>query len=145
MPTVFSVEPNSRRIVATAAMQGVYSSVKTRKLAAERLVNIVESGAPPNKTSSVLTTDSFAMKPEIREVAQRQSAKPSGANTGAIHRPMRAKRLSALSATTFSLISKLCRNQMMIVARKITVKALCKKSLAFSHSRSATLLRLGKR
>ena len=73
MPTVFSVEPNSRRIVATAAMQGVYSSVKTRKLAAERLVNIVESGAPPSKTSSVLTTDSFAMKPEIREVAQRQS------------------------------------------------------------------------
>ena len=33
----------------------------------------------------------------------------------------------------------------MIVAKKITVKALCKKSLAFSHSRSATLLRLGKR
>ncbi len=66
-------------------MQGVYSSVKTKKLAAERLVNIVKSGAPPSKTSSVLTTDSLAMKPEIREVAQRQSAKPRGANTGAIH------------------------------------------------------------
>ena len=72
-------------MVATAAMQGVYSSVNTRKLITERPVNIVESAAPPNRICSVLTTDSFAIKPEIREVAQRQSAKPNGANTGAIN------------------------------------------------------------
>ena len=93
----------------------------------------------------MLTTDSLAMKPEIREVAQRQSAKPRGANTGAIHWPMRASKLSALSVTTFSRVSKLWRNQMMMVARKITVKARSKKSLAFSHSSRATLLRLGRR
>ena len=43
---------------------------------------------------------------------------------------MRASKLSALSVTTFSRVSKLWRNQMMIVARKITVKARSKKSLA---------------
>ena len=108
-------------------MQGVYSSVNTRKLITERPVNIVESAAPPNRICSVLTTDSFAIKPEIREVAQRQSAKPNGANSGAIHRLMRATTLSALSATTFSLISKLWRNQITMVARKITVNARFKK------------------
>ena len=59
--------------------------MNTRKLMAARLANRVERAAPPSRISSVLTTDSLAMKPEIREVAQRQSAKPRGANTGAIH------------------------------------------------------------
>ena len=33
-PTVLMREPSSRRMVATAATQGVYSSVNTRKLTA---------------------------------------------------------------------------------------------------------------
>ncbi|CDB88466.1 unknown [Firmicutes bacterium CAG:170] len=47
------------------------------------------------------------MKPEISAVAQRQSAKPSGAKTGATSRPIMASRLSLLEATTFSRASKL--------------------------------------
>ena len=110
---------------------------------AARVESMDDMAAPPSRTSSVLTTDSFAIKPEISAVAQRQSAKPSGANSGAIQRPISASRLAELSATTFSRVSKLWRNQIMIVARKITVNARCRKSRAFSHSSSATLFRLG--
>ena len=85
-----------------------------------RVVNSDVMAAFPSSTCSVLTTDSLAIKPEIS-----------------------ASRLSALSVTTLSRVSKLCRNQMTTVARKITVKARCKKSLAFSHSSSPTLLAEG--
>ena len=94
----------------------------------------------PSRISSVLTTDSFAMKPEMSAAAQRQSAKPRGAKTGAMRCPIMARRLPALSVTTFSRVSKLCRNQMTIVARKMTVNARSRKSFAFSHRSSATLL-----
>ena len=87
-PAVFTVELSSRRIVAMAATQGVYSSVKTRKPMAARVESMDDMAAPPSRTSSVLTTDSFAIKPEMSAVAQRQSAKPSGANSGAIQRPI---------------------------------------------------------
>ena len=53
--------------------------------------------------------------------------------------------LPVLSATTFSRRSKVCRNQMMTVARKITVKARVMKSWAFSHISSRTLFAEGKR
>ena len=112
---------------------------------AERVVKRVAMAVPPSSTSSVLTTLSLAMKPEMSAVAQRQSAKPRGARTGAMKRPMSASRLCVLSETTFRRVSKLCKNQMMMVARKMTVKARCKKSLAFSHSSSATLLSPGTR
>ena len=142
-PTVLMRDPSSRRMVATAAIQGVYSSVNTRKLMALRVVNRDVMAAFPSSTCSVLTTDSLAIKPEISAVAQRQSPKPSGLNSTASHWPISASRLSALSVTTLSRVSKLCRNQMTTVARKITVKARCKKSLAFSHSSSPTLLAEG--
>ena len=74
-----------------------------------------------------------------------QFPKPSGANTGAISAPMAASMLFALSATMFNLKSKLCKNQITIVATKIMVNALCKKSLAFSHICSKMLLPLGSR
>ena len=64
---------------------------------------------------------------------------------GAIIRPIPARMLSALSLTTFSRISKFCRNQIMTVTRKITVNARSRKSLAFSHIRSTTLRRDGRR
>ena len=109
------------------------------------MVNSDEIEALPSSTSNVLTTDSLATKPEISDVAQRQSAKPSGTKIGSIQRPISASRLPTLSETTFRRVSKLCRNQMMIVARKITVNARCKKSLAFSHRSSTTLLKPGRR
>ena len=144
-PTVLMREPSSRRMVATAATQGVYSSVNTRKLTALRVVNRDVMAVLPSSTSRVLTTDSLAIKPEISAVAHRQSPKPSGLNSTASHCPISASRLSALSVTTLSRVSKLCRNQITTVARKITVNARCKKSLAFSHSSSPTLLRDGSR
>ena len=109
-PAVFKTEPSSRRIVATAATHGVYSSVKTKKLTAERVENSVATEALPKRTSNVLTTDSLATNPEISAVAQRQSAKPSGVKIGAITRPTKASRLLELSVTTFRRVSKLWRN-----------------------------------
>jgi hypothetical protein len=54
----------------------------------------------------VLITASLAVNPVIKEVDTLQSPNPSGAKTGAITRPINASRLSALSDTTFSLVSK---------------------------------------
>ena len=61
------------------------ASLYTRKLMALRAVNSEETAALPSRTCSVLTTDSLAMKPEIRDVAHRQSPKPSGAKSTASH------------------------------------------------------------
>ena len=150
-PTVAARECSSRRKVAIAATQGVYSSVKSKKLTAASGVNSPEriagnSAVPvPVRTDSVLTTASFAVKPEISEVATRQSPKPSGRKTGAIQRPMSASRLAALSETTFSRVSKVCKNQMMMVARKMTVNARSRKSRAFSHRSRNTLFGEGSR
>ena len=89
-----------------------------------------------------LVTD---VKPEIRDVTQRQSPKPRGAKRGASRRPTRASKLALLSVTTLRRGSKVCRNQMTIVARKITVKARCRKSRAFSQRRRPTFFRDGRR
>ena len=85
-------------------------------------VNRVLSRAvlPPIRTVIVLTTLSLAVKPVIRAVDNLQSPKPSGAKIGAIHPPTRASMLSWESATTLRWISKVCRNQMMMVATKMT-------------------------
>ena len=104
-----------------------------------------ESALVPSRISSVLTTDSFAIKPEMSAVAHRQSANPRGAKMGARSWPTMARRLSALLSTTFRRVSKLCKNQMTIVARKMTVNARSKKSFAFSQRRRATLLTDGSR
>ena len=93
----------------------------------------------------MLTTDSLAVKPVMRAVEARQSLKPSGEKTGAITEPIEARMLSALFATILSRQSKLCKNQMTIEAMKMMVNALCKKSLAFSHMWSSTLLASGRR
>ena len=99
----------------------------------------------PVRTLRVLTTASLAVKPAIRAAAARQSPKPSGARTGAISRPTMARRLSALSLTTLRRTSKVWRNQMTMVATKMTVKAFWMKSRAFSHRRRPTLFAEGKR
>ena len=50
-PRVFREESSSRRMVATAATQGVYSRVNTRKLRADRVVNRPEIALPPSSRS----------------------------------------------------------------------------------------------
>ena len=138
-------------MAAIAATQGVYNSVKTRKLTAERTVNKVPRAADtwaalvPNNTLSVDTTASFAVIPVTRAVEILQSANPSGFKIGASKCPSMARRLFALSVTTFNRLSNVYRNQIIIDARKIIVNALSKKSLAFSHIKSNTLLNDGKR
>ncbi len=125
--------------------------MNTKKLIAEVGVNSPPNAVPrfvievPSSTPSVLTTASFAVKPVINAVGTRQSGKPSGANTGDNACPIIARRLSALSVTIFRRLSKLCRNQMMTVATKIIVNALCRKSFALSHIRSSTVFNEGKR
>ena len=93
----------------------------------------------------MLTTASFAVNPVISAVETLQSENPSGAKTGAIHLPTNASRLLPLSATTFNLVSNVCKNQIMIVATKITVNALWIKSFALSHINWNTLFAEGKR
>ena len=56
-----------------------------------------------------------------------------------------ASRLWALSATRFSRVSKVWRNQTMMVATKMMVKARVRKSLALSQHSCHTLLAEGKR
>ncbi len=87
----------------------------------------------PRSTARVLTTASFAVKPESSAVAARQSPKPAGASTGLMKRPIHASILSELDSTTLNRASNVCRNQIIKVPTKITVNAFCKKSLAFSH------------
>ena len=138
--------PSSRLTEATAAMQGVYSRQNTSKGAACAGVRAaVRAAVEPKRMSSEDTTLSLAIKPVMRAVEMRQSAKPSGANSGAISPAMRARMLACGSAVSRSCKSKFCKNQMTMVAAKITVKAFCKKSRAFSHSSCATFFRPGRR
>ena len=73
----------------------------------------------------------LAINPVISAVEIFQFPKPSGRNTGAMIPATTARILSLESATTFMCKLNVCRNQMIIVAKKITVNALCKKSFAF--------------
>lgn len=75
------------------------------------------------RTESVLTTASFAESPAIRAVDARQSLKPRGAKTGEAIFPREARRLFSLLSVRERLESKLCRNQIMIEAINMTVKA----------------------
>ena len=79
----------------------------------------------------VETTLSFAIKPVISAVDTRQSPKPNGANSGAMPLAIQARMLSCGSAVRLSWKSKFCRNQMMMVARKMTVKA-----VSYTHLRA---------
>lgn len=136
---VAHLPPSSRLTDATAAMQGVYSRQNTSRGAACAGVRAaVRAAVEPKRTSSEDTTLSLAIKPVMRAVEMRQSAKPSGANSGAISPAMRARMLACGSAVSRSCKSKFCKNQMTMVAAKMTVKAFCKKSRAFSHSSCAT-------
>lgn len=124
--------PSSLLIDAIAATHGVYNRQKTKRLAAATgVIAPVSSAVLPKSTESVDTTLSFAINPVISAVEIFQFPKPSGRNTGAMIPATTARILSLESATTFMCKLNVCRNQMIIVAKKITVNALCKKSFAF--------------
>ena len=107
--------PISLFMEAIAATHGVYKRVNTKKLTADVFVNNPDNADAssdifvPNNTLIVLTTASFAVNPVIREVEILQSPNPNGTNTGAIHLPSIASRLSALFATTLNLVSNDCK------------------------------------
>ena len=143
--------PISRRTAAIAATQGVYSRVNTRNTKAVKGVNRLlrfwgrVAMVEPVSTARLLTTASLAVKPVTSAVATRQSPKPRGANSGASSPPSMASRLWDESVTTFSRASKVCKNQIRMDARKITVKARVRKSLALSQISWPTFLALGSR
>ena len=85
------------------------------------------------------------MKPLIREVMIRQSPSPSGTNRGTSNPEIAAKMLSCEFDAGFRRKSKLCRNHTIMVAIRMTEKALCKKSFAFSQSSCITFRGLGRR
>ena len=103
----------------------------------------MEIAPPPRSTFSVLTTLSFAVNPVINAVEALQSPNPSGANIGAITPPIMASMLSPASFTKLKCISNVCKNQIIIDARKIIVKALVIKSFALSHINLKTLFAPG--
>ena len=91
------------------------------------------------------TTLSLAMKPLISAVHIFQSPRPIGCSSGARTPATAARMLSSEDTTMFIRKSKLCRNQITMVASRMTEKARCRKSLAFSHSSCTTFLALGRR
>ena len=101
--------------------------------------------AVPNSTFKVETTLSLAMNPVIKAVDIRQSPKPRGFKAGAMTPAAAASMLSWESATMFRWKSKVCRNQMTMVATKMTVKALWRKSFALSQSSRPTFFAPGSR
>ena len=122
----------------------IYKSENTKSAAAvSGVIAARRFAVSPNRIDKVDTTLSFAINPVMSAVEIRQSPNPRGANTGAISPAAAARRLSYESVTTFKCKSKVCKNQMIIVARKIMVNALCKKSFAFSHRSCATFFAPG--
>ena len=103
----------------------------------------VSAAVEPKSTDSVETTLSLAMKPVISAVEMRQSPKPSGAKIGAIQPATTARMLSCESVTILSRVSNVCRNQITIVAIKMTVNARCRKSFALSQSSRPTFFAPG--
>ena len=78
------------------------------------------------------------MTPLISEVTSRQSPKPIGENIGAMKPAITESMLPCESSTMSREKLKCCRNHSTMVAMKMIVKARCKKSFAFSHSRRIT-------
>ena len=71
----------------------------------------------------VATTLSFAIKPVMSEVQIRQSPRPTGRISGTSQPDAAARMLFRESATMLKRRSKLCKNQMTMVAMRMTEKA----------------------
>lgn len=144
--TIFTAHgpPSSLLIEAIAATQGVYNKQNIKSDNAPRGVSIViKDSVPLNNTESVETTLSLAINPAMSDVEILQSPKPKGLKIGAMNPATIARILSCELETKSNLKLKLCKNQMTIEAIKIISKALCKKSLAFSHNNWKVVFALG--
>ena len=131
---------------AIAATQGVYSRQNTSRDAAESgVMTAYIPSTLPKSTVRVETTLSLARKPTISDVETRQSPNPRGWKIGATAPAATARMLSWESLTMVRRKSKVCKNQITMVAIKMTVNARCKKSLDFSHSSCATFFIPGMR
>ena len=75
----------------------------------------------------------------------RQSPRPRGLNSGTRTPATAAIILSEESSTMFMWKLKLCRNHTRMVAIRITLKALVRKSFAFSHISRRTFFAPGSR
>ena len=116
--------PSSRLTEAIAATHGVYKRQNTSSDAAPADVRpACKAAVLPNNTVREDTTLSFAKNQEIKAVTIRQSPNPTGRKIGASNPAAMARILFWESDTIFSPMSKFCKNQITIVARKITVKA----------------------
>ena len=137
--------PNSRLTVAIVATHGVYKRQNTKNTKAVRFVNSNGrfSVFPPIRTLRVLTTLSLAIKPVIKAVDTLQSVIPNGENIGTRQFPSKAIKLSAEFVTRFNLASNVCKNQIIIVAQNIIVKAFVAKSFAFCTINRYTFIGLG--
>lgn len=135
--------PSSCLMETIVAMHGTYNKQNTNKEIAELIDKNEVIAIPGSSTCKVETTDSFARNPDTSATTTRQSLKPHGLNIGAILLAIIAIIDSSGLFTIDSLNEKLCKNQMMIVATKMTVNALCKKSFALSHNNCPTDLALG--
>ena len=124
-----------------AATQGVYSRLNTTNGMAVRVVTTLTASS----TSRVITTLSLAMKPLTRAVTTCQLSSPMGRKMGAMTPAIEASMLPTPFSTTRKWKSNFCKNQMTMVARKMMVKARCRKSLVLSHSRCPTFLAPGMR
>ena len=117
--------------------------------AAEELKLVLGSALPAREvTATAVGLDmktGFPGEREISAVQMRQSPKPSGAKSGAMTPESAASRLCCESATTLRRRSNVCKNQMTMVATKMTVKARWRKSFAFSQRSWATFLAPGRR
>lgn len=127
--------PSSRLIDAIAAIHGVYNRQKTSsEAAAIGSIAAISASVEPNNTERVDTTLSLAINPEIRAVEILQSPNPIGAKIGDMKPAIIASILSCESVTMLRCLSNVCKNQMIMAAINITVKALWIKSFALSHN-----------
>ncbi len=133
--------PSSRLTAATAAMQGVYSRQNTSSGAACAGVRaaVRALGAEQDDQGGHHALlgheagDERGGHPPVRKAQRRKQR-------GDIARDARQNAGLRVSGQR-SCRSKFCKNQMTMVAAKMTVKAFCKKSRAFSHSSCATFFR----
>ena len=86
----------------------------------------------PYRIDIVDTTASFAAKPEIRLTATFQLPNPQGLNIGAISFPKVPIMLYCCQRLNANE-SRFSKSQMIILASKITVPTLVRKSLTLSH------------
>lgn len=140
---------SSLHMVAIAPMHGVYNRVNTKKLnALEGLKKFPNAyfrldGPTFSKILKVLSTVSFADKPDIKDVTILQSPKPNGKNIGVKNRLICASRLLDGSFVIFSFMVKVCKNQIIIDAMKIIEKAFSVNSFAFVYTRCKVLFSEG--